>query len=163
MLAVGCKRDLPVDGSSGGERARDAAAAAPAEHLAPGELVEGKEKAFGLVLPRDVIVEKRYDDVVWARSDVQPLPIADFFKKRVTVGKVSTSLEEATLDQVDVPGMPGQKLYIHITYSQAHVQSRIEIRNVTPPSLDGLPDEAARWRAAGMTPDGKPLDPKHLH
>ncbi len=36
------------------------------------------------------------------------------------------------------------------------------IKDITPPPLEpGLTDEE-RWKKAGLTPDGKPIDPKKL-
>lgn len=164
LVLAACHRSGGEDAAgTGSTGAVDAAAPAPPEHLAPGELVEGKEKAFGLALPRDVTVEHRYADVVWAHTNLQPAAVADFFKKRVDGGRSSITLNEATLEDVEVPGQPDKHLTIHLVYSPSHVATRIEIRDVTPPSLEGLPDEASRWRAEGLSPDGKILDPKTLH
>ena len=40
--------------------------------------------------------------------------------------------------------------------------TKVELFDSTPPPLPDLPDEQARWKAVGLTPDGKILDPKHL-
>jgi hypothetical protein len=42
-------------------------------------------------------------------------------------------------------------------------RTRLVIKDVTPPPPPppGLSD-AERWRAAGLTPDGRPLDPKQF-
>ena len=74
-----------------------------------------------------------------------------------------TTLNEATFDQCDVPGQPGLRVKIVAAFASRAGNTTVEIRNVTPP-VDNLPkDDSARWRAAGMTPDGRPLDPKQLH
>ena len=40
--------------------------------------------------------------------------------------------------------------------------TRVEVRKLTMPKAPELPNDEERWRAAGLRPDGRPLDPKKL-
>jgi hypothetical protein len=40
--------------------------------------------------------------------------------------------------------------------------AEITMRDVTPAPAAHLPDENARWAAAGLKPNGQPLDPSRL-
>ena len=162
--AAGCRRsgEDAGGGAGAGGKGVDAAELLPPEHLAPGELVEGNESAFGVKLPRDVTVERRFGDVVYGTTNASVQALTTYFQKRVRDGKLVSSPNMAAIQEADVPGQPGLKVEVRLTYAERLVVTTVEIRNVTRPP-DTLPhDEAARWRAAGMTPDGKPLDPTHL-
>jgi hypothetical protein len=161
LLLLGCSKkespeELPPPAAS-------AAPSAPVDHLASGELVEGKEKAFGLALPRDLAVKKRYSDLVYTAGPMGQGPLTKYFQARVREGTVHTTLTETTFDNVRVPGEPKSSLRIRIDADPAGAGSLVEIRDTTPPPLENLPDEAARWKAVGMTPNGQLVDPKHLH
>ena len=160
LTSAGCKKSARVDDESSRV---PTPSAVPADHLAPGELVEGKEKAFGITLPRDLKVEKRYDDVIFASIDVPPPQVAKFFQPRLHEGKMVASPGGTTFEGATVPGEPRRTLRIVIDLDARRGGSRLEIRDMTQKPAETLPDEQARWNAAGMTPDGKLLDPKHLH
>jgi hypothetical protein len=38
----------------------------------------------------------------------------------------------------------------------------LDVRDITPLPVPDLPNETARWRQVGLTPDGKLADPTHL-
>jgi hypothetical protein len=60
-----------------------------------------------------------------------------------------------------VRGKPGLELRIRIL-ADPRGGSRVEIRDESPVPAANLPDERARWRQAGLTPDGHLADPTHL-
>ena len=59
---------------------------------------------------------------------------------------------------------PSKTLTIEVRVAPiaAEYRSQMVISDVTPLPEDPGTTDADRWRKAGMTPDGKPLDPKHL-
>lgn len=153
---AGCEKKDPPEAST------DASAVvSPVDHLAPGEVAEGKDKAFALVLPRGVIVEHSFVDVVFARGTVPAELLANYVRTRVQDGKVTVGAGRTVFDQVKVPSDPKRLLHIRVDPGEDGIGARIEVRDVTPPPSDNLPDEAARWRAAGLKPNGEQLDPKH--
>jgi hypothetical protein len=132
----------------------------PVDHLAPGELVEGDERAFGVVLPRDVRVERAIGDWVLAQGQVAIHPLTKYLRARLEGGSLDENDTFATFDHVHIPGRPGREFRVHI--GQAPQGTRIEMHDITPPPAPDLPDEAARWKQVGLTPKGKILDPSHF-
>ena len=164
VVVVGCHHD---EADSGSTATAPSASAKPVDHLAPGELLEGPEKAFGIALPKDVAVEKRFVDVVYAMGSPPPQAVAKYFSARVEGGKVTTGDRGTTFDGVHAPGNTNVTLRVEVATATdglyAGRGSRVTVRDITAPKQPDLPDEAARWNAAGLTPDGKLADPKHMH
>ncbi|MGH7328103.1 MAG: hypothetical protein ACREJX_07100, partial [Polyangiaceae bacterium] len=139
----------------------------PVDHLAPGELLEGREKAFGIVLPKDIGVDRRFVDVVYAEGSPPADAVAKYFSSRVEGGQVKTGDRGTTFDGVHAPGNTNVTLRVEVATANdgpfAGRGSKVVVRDITAPKQPDLPDEAARWNAAGLTPDGKLADPKHAH
>jgi hypothetical protein len=135
-------------------------ASAPLDHLAPDELLEGDRAAFQLRLPRDLRVDGNFADVVFATGEVGIHPLVKYFRARLAEGSLREGDDAATFEHVRVAGKGTDELSVHITKSFG--RTRVEIRNVTPKEQPNLPDDAARWRQAGLTPQGRPLDPKRF-
>jgi hypothetical protein len=153
-----CKRDedlpvMPAESAS-------AAPTLPVDHLAPGELLEGSEKAFALWLPRGMHVDGTFVDVVYASGTVPSDALANYVRAHVRDGKVVTGATGTVFDRVRIPAAPDVELAIYVR--PAPQGSSIEIRNVTPTKSPDLPDENERWKAAGLKPGGGVLDPTHL-
>ena len=133
----------------------------PVDRTLPGELAEGTEKAFGLALPRVVNVRARFTDVVVGLCEVPSDKVANYVRQRVSASKVETGPTKTVFSHAIVRGHPGVELAIEVL---AHGGStEIQVRNLPmEQAVPGLTDEE-RWRAVGLGPDGKLLDPKHLH
>jgi hypothetical protein len=150
-----CKRNappVPVD------------AAAPVDHLAPGEIVEGKDRAFGLPLPRDSKVEARFAGSVHVTSILAPESLANFVRARVKDGVITAGGAATKLENVVAVADPARVLTIEVRPTQGHpiAKSEMIVRDTTPPPFDPNLSEEERWRRAGLTPSGELLDPKHL-
>jgi hypothetical protein len=133
---------------------------APADHLAKGELVEGKEKMFGLVLPTDLKPLWLFATDGLAQGDVEPELVANYVRAHVSGGKISIGASQTLFEDVHVASEPTRPLRIKIERVRGRCQ--LEVRDATPPppgSTDGT--EADRWRKAGYAPNGAPLDPQH--
>lgn len=138
-----------------------APSALPVDHLAPDELVEGKETAFGVPLPRGVLVERRYVDTVQASGPMTVHALVKYFQARLQGGSVREGEAAATFEHVNQPGAPDAELTIHIEVGLG--KTRIDLTSYHHQEAPVLPDETARWRSVGLTPNGKILDPTHLH
>ena len=135
-------------------------ASAPLDHLAPDELLEGDRTVFQLRLPRDLNVDGNFADVAYASGEVAIHPLVKYFRARLAEGSLREGDDAATFEHVQVAGKGTDELSVHITRSFG--RTRVEIRNTTPKEQPNLPDDAARWRQAGLTPQGRVLDPKHF-
>lgn len=162
MAMAACHRSAARERQSTASAAPSAmpAPATPVDHLAPGELVEGGQQAFGLPLPRDLRVEEAFADVVYARGRVPVHALVQYFRERLQEGGVREGERTASFDHVKVRGKPGLELGIHIMAEPGG--TRVEIRDTTPPPAPDLPDPASRWKQVGLTPDGRLADPTHL-
>lgn len=164
VTGVGCHKDETSD-EVGTTTPAAGDSSAPVDHLAPGELVEGTEKIFGVLLPRELVLERQFVDVGYASGEPGQAAVATYFSTRVQGGKVKTGDRGAIFDSVHTAADPNRILRIEIaTASDGQFSgrgSRVTIRDITPPKLPDQPDEEARWKAAGLKPDGTLLDPQH--
>jgi hypothetical protein len=146
----------------------------PADHLAPGELVEGTQRALGVLLPQALLVRESFVDAVYASGPTTVEALVPYFRAHLRGGDLHLSPSLATFDHVHAAPAPeppdgpdharqdpsDRELGIRI--ATAPDGARVDIRDTTPPVLPALPDDAARWKAAGLTPQGKVADPTHL-
>lgn len=144
-----------------------ASATVPIDHLASGELLEGTEKAFGLPLPRGMKVEAAFGDVVYATGQLPSESVAKYVRVRVREGKMIEGdyahYGTTTFEHVRIPTSPDKEFAITIRPAAEGVGvTKVEVRDATPTQAPVLPDEAARWKNAGLTPNGRILDPTHL-
>jgi hypothetical protein len=139
------------------------ASAAAHDRLAPGELVDGPLRAFELRLPAGVVIREAFTSVVYAWGPVDPMKLANYLRGQVQGGTVSVGAAATVFEQVTVPSNGKRLLRIRVeTAAQGH-SAQLEVRDITPPPQIPAADDAERWRRVGMTPDGKLLDPTHLH
>ena len=156
--AAGCKRK---------EQAPPAPAppvAPSADRLAEGEIPEGRERAFTLPLPLHSTVKARFGQSVHVASPHSHEELANFIRSRVKDGKTSSGATETRFDGVVVTKDPSKTLSIQVRPAAitGEYKSQMVIDDVTvPPEEPGLTTED-RYRKAGLTPDGKLLDRKHL-
>ena len=151
---AGCKRKPPPE---------PAPAPAPVDHLAPNEVVEGKEKAFALPLPRHATVTGKFDTSVTVRSPLLPEELANFVRARVKEGNVVAGGAATTFEDVVVPAEPQRRLTIEVRRPvlTGDARSEMTVRDTTPPPIEPNLTDEERWKKAGFGPDGKLLDPKH--
>ncbi|MDB4940479.1 MAG: hypothetical protein JWP97_13 [Labilithrix sp.] len=154
VAGVSCKRKPPPHVEE-----------APPDRLAPDEVVEGNDKAFGLPLPRACKVTARFRESARVTSTVTPEQLSNFVRKRVTDGTVTPGTSSTKLDNV-VPRDDKQKrlgIEIRPLHSPDGFKSEMIVRDTTPPPFDPSLTEDQRWQKAGLTPGGTQLlDPKHL-
>jgi hypothetical protein len=137
----------------------------PPDHLAPNEVVESKERAFGLPLPRNSRVAGRFEKLIHAQTPLSPEDLVNFVRARVKDGKVMPGTSGTELSDVTPLGAPQTRLSITVRLYRGGEGHRSEmiVRDTTPPPLEpGLTDEE-RWRKAGLTPSGQIADPTKLH
>lgn len=136
----------------------------PPDRLADNEVVEGKERAFGLPLPRLVRVKARFEKTVHVLSPLAPEDLTNFVRARVKDGTVIPGASVTTLADVIPLGDPKKMLTIDVRTVRLGDGTRSEmvVRDTTPqPAEPGLTD-GQRWHKAGFTPTGKVADPTHL-
>jgi hypothetical protein len=161
-LSAGCHRSGATDPRPAASINPEPAVTgtAPADHLAPGELLEGSEQAFGITLPRGVRVDGAFVQVVFASGPLTVHPLVQYFRSRLQGGDLREGETSATFEHVTVPGRSERQLSVRI--AEVRRTAIIDIRDTTPRAAAKLPDEAARWKSVGLTPSGRIADPTHL-
>src|SRR5438445_3061217 len=154
LCAAACKREETVEIAPATTPPAIDAGATPADHLGEGELLEGTDKAFGLVLPRRVKVDHAFVDMVFASGDARPDAVANYIRARVRSGAVRIGAANTLFEKVQIPANPGREYSIRVASGEMGQGCVIELRDVTPPPpLQG--SEEDKWRAVGMSPDGR--------
>jgi hypothetical protein len=162
LSAAACKKEETVDTTIVDRPPPPVVDAAPPDHLGEGELLEGTQKAFGILLPRRLKIDQAFVDVVFASGEARPDAVANYIRARVRMGTVHIGAANTLFERVQVPENPGREISIRVATGDNGRGCVVELRDVTPPKpLEG--SETDKWRAVGLSPDGKLLDPQHLH
>jgi hypothetical protein len=161
-LAACRSHSTSTDGSEHAPTTGSAATAPapPADHLAPGELLEGTEHAYGVALPQGLHVDYTFASEVLASGQLTVHPLVQYFQARLNGGGLREGAGSATFEDVKASTGRGPPLTIHI--AQVRDSVRVSVHDDTPPRVTPLPDEAARWKQVGLTPSGRIADPTHL-
>ena len=156
-----CHRPPPAgDAPPSASGATIRAPAAPADHLAPGELLEGTDKALGVTLPRGLRIDGAFRDVVYTTGLLDVHALATYFGAHLQNGDFREGATSATFERVTPKEQPGRLLSVHIVKSGAG--ARVDVRDVTPIPGPKVPDETTQWKRVGLTPSGRLIDPTHL-
>jgi hypothetical protein len=135
----------------------------PADRLGPGELPLGADKAFALPLPNGSRVMSRYGGTILVRCSYTADQLATYVRLHVTGGTVTAGAAQTRFDNVTVPAEPTRRLRIEVrTHVADGMPSEMVIHDVTPQPNDPSLSEEEKWRRAGLTPQGRPLDPKNM-
>jgi hypothetical protein len=135
-----------------------------ADRLAKGEIPEGKERAFTLPLPLHSSVKARFPGSIHVASAHTQEELSNFVRARVKDGKTSSGASETRFEKVVAISDPTHTLSIEVrsTALLGEFRSQMIVNDVTPPPPDPNLTNEDRWKKAGLTPDGKLLDPKHM-
>jgi hypothetical protein len=159
-----CRSQAGADGRTAGAAVGSAASFTPpplpADHLNPGELIEGSTQALGVTLPRELTVDETFSKVVFASGPLRVHPLVEYFRGHLRGGDLREGERSATFHGVTAIGKEGPIMSVHI--AQIRDGARVEFRDETPVPAPDLPDEAARWKHAGLTPSGRVANPTHL-
>lgn len=161
-LVSGCKKQTAEVRV---EATRPAAASAvPLDRLAPGELPPGDDNLFGLKLPRGMAVQGRLKDTGLAFGMLDAEGVANYVRTRVDVERVEIGAARTIFPSVRIHGGPADRRF-RIDVLREGSGTRLIVQDLTPAPvaapLQGLSDQE-RWKRAGFSPDGKPLNPKAL-
>ncbi len=139
----------------GASAASLASPALPVDHLAPAELLEGTEKALGVLLPRGLKVDESFGSVVYTSGPLAVHPLVQYFRARLKNGDLHEGPSSATFETRHGAG-PEPGLAPHGPHRAApRRRAGRGLRDETPPPAPKLPDVAARWKNVGLTPNGR--------
>lgn len=140
-----------------------APSAKPLDHLAPGELAQGKSQVFGFDVPLDMQIRGQFDDVAYLEGRVAPEAVANYVRDRVEVEHVEIGAAGTVFPNARIRnGAPDRSYQFEVV--RDHGYTRLVIRDTTPrrPDVPKDTSQQDRWRRAGRGPDGRILDPAQL-
>ena len=149
VLAGGCSPDEKSETLTNSGASRHT----PVDFVAPGELAEGPDSAFGLRLPRDMGVTSRGSDVVYAPGRIPFEHVSNYVRDRVDAVQVNIGPTRTVFRSANVRGGDPVELEIEVVVVRKGVQMVVHNRT-RKPAEPGLSD-GERWRRAGLNPDGK--------
>ena len=157
-LCLSCHRksnDLAVGSPLASSSAR------PVDRLAPDELAAGNAEVWGFAVPREMQVEHRYQEATHIIGPVPPDALANYVRDRVVVSHVEIGAGRTIFPNARIKGGASDRVYELDVIPEPGV-TRLVIRDTTPLKVEPGLSDAERWRQAGLTPDGRPLDPKQF-
>lgn len=157
LLCASC-HGKPNAGPSASAQAA-ASAPRPVDRLAPDELAAGNAEVWGFAVPRDMQVEHRYQEVTHIIGPVKPDALANYVRDRVIVSHVEIGAARTIFPDARIKGGASDRVYELDVIPEPGL-TRLVIRDLTPPKVEPGLTDAERWRQAGLTPEGRPLDPK---
>lgn len=162
VLGISACHSRDDSAAHGASVARPAASIAhPLDRLAPDELAAGSVSAFGFPVPARMIVERTFPDAVHASGAVTPEALINYVHDRVLVEHIEVGGTRSVFPKARIKGAPSDHVY-RIEIVSEGPKTLLVIRDITPPPVVEGISQAERWRRAGMTPDGKPLNPKTM-
>ncbi len=106
-------------------------------------------------------VEHRYQEVAHLIGTVKPDALANYVRDRVVVSHVEIGAARTIFPNARIKGGAPDRVYELDVIPEPN-QTRLVIRDTTPLKvIPGLSD-AERWKQAGLTPEGRPLNPKQF-
>lgn len=158
-------------GCRGKPRSHDAplvpatSASVPADRLAPGEPAPGQLKVHDLLLPRGATIDRRFGTSTYVHVPNSPEATANWIRSQAEDADGVVGPNRTVFSTVHVKGADrGHHLRIEIS-SGAWADSAdmiIDYVDDTRPTLPkGLSNEEI-MKKAGLSPDGKFLDPQHI-
>jgi hypothetical protein len=161
LVSYGCSSKRKAEPVAS-QTASTTASALPLDHLGPDELAPSKVEVYGFRLPRGMEIESRMADRAYLSGQVSPEGLANYVREQVVVSHVEIGAARTVFPMARIKAGPADRVF-NLEVLPDGARTRLVIKDVTPPPppIPGLTDEE-RWRAAGLTPDGRPLDPKKL-
>lgn len=134
----------------------------PIDHLEPSELAPSKVEVYGFPVPRGMEVESRLSDRAYVSGHVSPEALANYVREQVVVSHVEIGAARTVFPMARIKAGPKDRVFT-LEVLPDGPNTRLVVKDTTPPPPPpaGMTD-AERWRAAGLTPDGHPLDPQKL-
>jgi hypothetical protein len=162
LLCAGCHAEIENDpNAASSARPAVRASAKPVDRLAPDELAAGNGQVWGFVVPREMQVEHRFGDVAHLIGPVKPDALANYVRDRVVVSHVEIGAARTIFPNARIRAGAADRVYEFDVIPEPGL-TRLIIRDSTPPVASPGLSDAERWKQAGLTPEGRPLDPKQF-
>ena len=139
-----------------------APSAAPVDRLAPDELGASKHSAHGLALPRGMRLATRSGNSIHAVGKLPAPKVEQYLRQHVRAASIELVGSKTIFHQAKFSGAePGRSYEVELE-RLGYGRSKIVVRDTTKEKAEPGLSEEERWRQAGLTPDGKLLNPSAL-
>jgi hypothetical protein len=128
----------------------------PLDTTKPNEIAESEIFAFGLALPRGLRIKAQAKDATYAIGRLPFEALANYVRDRVTATRVDTGPAQTVFVDAIVKRDPKHVVQVEVRARRGRVE--LVVRDRTPKPADEGLTEAERWRRAGLTPDGRPIE-----
>lgn len=159
LLCAGCHAKATTSGAVGSAALLESAAPKPVDRLAPDELAAGSAEIWGFTVPREMKIEHRYEGITHIVGRVKPDALANYVRDRVVVAHVEIGAARTIFPNARIKAGAPDRVYEFDVIPEPGT-THLEIRDITPLKVQPGLTDAERWRQAGLTPDGRPLDMK---
>lgn len=101
-----------------------------------------------------------FAEVAYLEGNVLPEALSNYVRDRVELERVEIGAARTLFPSARIRGGPDGHVFDIEVVAGGNHPTRLVVRDVTPKGVNAPPDlsDAERWRQAGRTPDGKPLD-----
>jgi hypothetical protein len=156
LVIAGCHgKAAPAPAGS----AAPSSAPTPIDRLAPDELSSGSADVWGFHIPSEMRIEHHYQEAAYIIGPVKPDALSNYVRDRVIVSHVEIGAGRTIFPNARIKGGAPDRIY-ELDVIPEPGATRLVIHDITPLKVvPGLSDEE-RWRQAGLTPQGRPLDMK---
>jgi hypothetical protein len=105
-------------------------------------------------------VKASLSDSAFLEGSIPPEALANYVRDRVDVERVEIGVARTVFPSARIRGGAVDRMYQIEVVAGNGTPTRLVVRDVTPHGRNGPPEmtDEERWRQAGLTPDGKPLD-----
>lgn len=159
VASAGCDDDVKTWDHEQVPDRTAASAKPPVDRLAAGELAPGELKVFGFPIPRKMKLELNHGDRAYMVGTVRPEDVSNYVRKHVSVAHVEVGAGKTVFPRARIHGDTRQRDY-RIDVIASGADTKLVIRDVTKPkATEGL-SQAERWKRAGYSANGKPLNEK---
>ena len=161
-VTLGCQREREQSSAepSSALTARPSKAV-PVDRLAPNELSAGNAEVWGFAVPREMQVEHRLSDVAHLVGPVKPDALANNVRDRVLGSHVESGAARTVFPNARIKAGARDRVY-EFDVIPGPGMTQLVIRDTTPPPVTPGLSDAQRWQQAGLTPEGRPIDPKQF-
>lgn len=163
VLGIGAEACNTADGAKEQQSkpSPTASSSRPIDRLAPGELGSSSRMVFGFSVPQGLHVDAEFRDAVHLSGSVELEALGRYVRDRVAVSHVEVMGASWVFPNARIKGGDSKRTY-RLELVRDRARTRMVIRDTTRlPAVEGL-SEAERWKRAGFTPDGKPLNEETL-
>jgi hypothetical protein len=157
LAIAGCKGDPPPPPPPA---LTAAPAPSPVDRVAPNEVPEGAEKAFGLPIPRAMEVDARFPDAVRARGDLPFDLVSNYVRARVVAERVETGPAKTVFSQATLKSSPERMLRVEVISSGDRTE--LLVRDVTRPAASDAVKPTDPWTEPGFDPKDRKAAPSRF-